>query len=95
MRDFVKFVTWWKMFVEQSKKVSANVYLQQFAVVWVEPFNIVFLIFPDVFFNFQLFPLAVDKLVIHYTHSWRGVAQNMVSFHKIYVLMMIIVISTF
>ena len=48
------------MFVEESKKVFANVYLLRFAVGWVKPYNIAFSIFPNVF---NYFLLAVDKIL--------------------------------
>ena len=35
------------MFVQESKKVFANVCFQQFAVGWVKPYNIAFLSFPN------------------------------------------------
>ena len=47
------------------------------------------------FYYFQYFLLAVDKLVFRYTQNWRDVAHNMVLFCQIYLLMMMIVISTF
>ena len=42
-------MTWWKMFVQESKKAFANVCFQRFAVGWVKRYNIAFSIFPNVF----------------------------------------------
>ena len=81
------------MLVEESKKIFAHVCLQRFAVGWVKPYCV--FDFSQCFYYFQYFLFAVDKLVFCYTQSWREVAHNMVSFRKIYHLMMIIVISAF
>ena len=49
------------MFVEESKKVFANVCLQRFAVEWVKPYNIAFSIFPNVFIIFFVFSLLLTS----------------------------------
>ena len=49
------------MFVEESKKVFANVCLQRFAVGWVKPYNIAFSIFPNVFIIFIVFSLLLTS----------------------------------
>lgn len=56
---FAKFVAWWEMFLEKSKKVFTSVSLQQFTVGWVKPHNIVFFCF---FQCFYYFAFAVDMI---------------------------------
>lgn len=60
LKMFAKFVAWWEMFLEMSKKVFTNVSPQQFTVGWVKPHNIVF--FFCFFQCFYYFAFAVDVI---------------------------------
>ena len=51
------------MFVQDSKKVFANVCCQQFVVGWVKPYNIAFSTFPNVFNIFYIFFFLAFLLV--------------------------------
>ena len=53
------------MFVQESKKVFANVCLQRFAVRWVKPYNIAFSIFSNVFIIFIILKHFKAQLLLH------------------------------
>ena len=61
------------MFVQESKKVFANVCFQRFAVGWVKPCNIAFSIFPNVFNIFNIFfDLTLKRAVFSevFSETW-------------------------
>ena len=73
------------MSVKKSEKVFTDVCIQQFVLQWANHYNVAFVVFS----------IAVDKLVFCYIHSWQTVVHNMVSFRKIYFMIMIISVSDF
>ena len=54
IKNFVKLVGQWKIFVEKDEKVFTQVHLQRFAEGWVTPYNIQFSVFSSVFIIFSL-----------------------------------------
>ena len=67
------------MFVQESKKVFANVCFQRFAVGWVKPYNIAFSIFP-VFNIFNIFSMLLISFSLYpqlaRRCSYGAVSQN-------------------
>ena len=82
----------WKMFVQKSKKAFTDVRLQRFAAEWVKPYNVAFLVFPSVFI---IFFLLLTRWFFVISAGGETLPIICVSFHKIYILMMKILISAF
>ena len=70
------------MFVQESKKVYANVCFQRFAVGWVKPYNIAFSIFANVVNNKRLYKFLQFDIKDFYPSIKETISNKAIQFAK-------------